>query len=144
MHFQNLRAAGAVGQGVQPGFAHGWLPGWCRDTQGQRPEHDICLPLTAGRARLIAACLGKLVPFAGWDSLEHRAKPTQLAVPAGSVYHFLCENAATARELAALLHWRPRSDAYGEKGFGYGLCATAQLHATSPDIRHLVSQLLTA
>ena len=140
-------------------FAHGWLPGWCKDTQGQRPEHDVCLPLNAGRARLIAATLGKLQPFAGWDSLEHRAKPTQLAVPAGSVYHFLCENAAAARELAALLHWRPRSDAYGEKGFGYGLCTTAKWHPstwtlpdkqppeprpTSEDIRQIADQLLPA
>ncbi len=112
-------------------FAHGWLPGWCRDTQGRRPDHEVCLPLPSGSARLIAACLGKLQPFAGWDSLEQRAKPTQLAVPAGSVYYFHCQNAATARELTAHLHWRPRSDAYGEKGFGYGLCAPAP---TSPDI----------
>ena len=124
-------------------FAHGWLPGWCKDTQGQRPEHDVCLLLNAGRARLIAACLGKLQPFAGWDSLEHRAKPTMLAVPAGSVYYFLCQNAAAAGELAALLHWRPRSDVYGEKGFGYGLTGMARFHPTSADIPILARQLLT-
>lgn len=125
-------------------FAHGWLPGWCRDTQGQRPDHDVCLPLQSGRARLIATCLGKLQPFAGWDSLEQRAKPTQLAMPVGSVYHFLCQNTATARELVSLLHWRPRSDAYGEKGFGYGLCGSAQRHPTSPDIRQLAELLFKA
>ena len=67
-----------------------------------------------------------------------------LAVPAGSVLYFLCDSAATGTELARLLHWRPRSDFYGEKGCGYGLCSFAvKLHRTSPDIRTLASELLT-
>jgi hypothetical protein len=74
--------------------------------------------------------------------MEQRAKSTQLAVPAGSVYYFLCENTATANVLAAKLHWRPRSDHYGEKGCGYGLCSfEVSLHPASPDIHFLCSQV---
>ena len=118
-------------------FAHGWLPGWCRDSRKDRPplpDHEVCLPLTSGRARLLATCQGKPLAFAGWDTVEHRAKPTQLAIPAGSVFYFLCQNTATARELAKLLHWRPRSDVFGEKGFGYGFAAPFT-GAMSPDIQ---------
>lgn len=123
-------------------FANGSLPGWCRDTSGKRrPDGEVCLPLTAGRASLIATCQGKPLAFAGCDVVKGESKPTQLAVPAGSVFYFLCENAATASELGQLLHWRPRSDVFGEKGFGYGLCSFAtQLHPTSPDLSTLASR----
>jgi hypothetical protein len=48
------------------------------------------------------------------------------------VYYFAAENAETATELAGLLHARPRSDAYGEKGFGYGFCRFLdELHPTA-------------
>ncbi|RYD25096.1 MAG: hypothetical protein EOP86_27770, partial [Verrucomicrobiaceae bacterium] len=120
-------------------FAHGWLPGWCRDSTAlSRPEGRVCLKLAKGRAHLIAACLGKPVPFAGWDMVRGESKPTQFAVPAGSVYYFLCEDTATAREFAILLHWRPRSDSYGEKGFGHGF---ASHHPASPDILKLADSL---
>jgi hypothetical protein len=62
-------------------------------------------------------------------------------VPAGSVYYFLCENTATARDLAALLHWRPRSDFYGEKGFGYGFACS---QTTSPDVLDLAQSLFSS
>jgi len=122
-------------------FANGSLPGWCRDTSyAARPDGEVCLQLKTGRARLIATCQGKPIAFAGWDVVKDEAKPTQLAVPAGSVLYFLCENAATAGELGGLLHWRPRSDVFGEKGFGYGLCSFAtQFHPTSPDIHNIAS-----
>ena len=127
-------------------FAHGSMPGWCVDTTTQeRPRGQVCLPLAAGRAHLIATCQGKPLAFAGWDSIANEAKPTQLAVPAGSVFYFLCETRATAAALAAKLHWQPRSDHYGEKGCGYGLVSFhANLHPTSPDIRQLAGQLFAA
>ena len=79
--------------------------------------------------------------FAGWDTVEQCPKPTQLAVPAGSTYYFLCENAATASALATRLHWRPRSDHYGDKGCGYGLCSAAAMHpASSADVRALAAE----
>lgn len=115
-------------------FAHGWLPGWLKDTQGQRPHGEVCLRGLPGPCRLVALCLGRPQIINGWDIAAHAPKPTQLAVPAGSVYYFLCETAAAASTLADLLHWRPRSDQYGEKGFGYGLCGRASLNGTSPDV----------
>ncbi len=116
-------------------FAHGSTPGWCVDTGSSgRPRGDVCLPLP-GRAKLVSWCLGKPQTVTGWDLLKSEAKPTQLAVPAGSVYYFLCENRATAAALAAKLHWQPRSDRYGEKGCGYGLCSFAvKFHPTSPPL----------
>ena len=129
-------------------FTHGYIPGWCVDTKAYppgdaRPAGFVCLRLP-GRARLIAACLGRPQTVSGWDTVEQRPKPTMLAVPAGSVFYFLCDSAATGTELARLLNWRPRSDFYGEKGCGYGLCSFAvKLHRTSPDIRTLACELLT-
>lgn len=115
-------------------FAHGWLPGWLKDTQGNRPPGDACLKDLPARCRLVSICLGKPDTIGGWDIAANSPKPTQFAVPAGSVYYFLCENAAAANALAGLLHWRPRSDQYGEKGYGYGLCGHASFFRTSPDV----------
>lgn len=136
---------------VTPGvFAHGWLPGWCRSSDGhlRLPDHFVCLKSNKSspppKARLIATCLGKPIAFAGRDVVREQPKPTQLAVPAGSVYYFLCADAAAARDLANLLHWRPRSDVFGEKGYGFGLCSLATTHPTSPDVRQLADQLLSA
>ena len=127
-------------------FANGSLPGWCRDTSSAaRSDGEVCLPLKSGRAKLIATCHGKPIAFAGWDVVKGESKPTRLAVPAGSVYYYLCSNAAVASELAGLLHWRPRSDVFGEKGFGYGLCGFAtQLHPASPDLQTLTLHLFSA
>lgn len=115
-------------------FSHGWLPGWLKDTQGNRLPGDVCLKNLPARCRLVSVCLGRPEILNGWDIAANSPKPTQLAVPAGSVYYFLCENAAAANILADLLHWRPRSDQYGEKGYGYGLCGRATLFGTSPDV----------
>ncbi|MCI0536095.1 MAG: type III-B CRISPR module-associated protein Cmr3 [Verrucomicrobiales bacterium] len=120
-------------------FAHGWLPGWCKDSSPQqRPAGEVCLQLP-GRARLVAACLGKSVAFAGWDAVDGTPKETRLAVPAGSVYYFLCDSPSTAKALIAKLHCDlnsadsgPRSDFFGEKGFGFGLCSTkVEMHPSS-------------
>lgn len=54
---------------------------------------------------------------------EARIKTHSTRGPVGSVFYFHCENAATARDLAVLRHGRPRSDALGEQGIGYGFAA---------------------
>lgn len=127
-------------------FAHGSLPGWCVDTKKDRasgmfPTGRVCLDLP-GRALLFSWCLGKSLTVSGWDVVEQRAKPTMLAVPAGSVYYFLCENRETASSLAGKLHWRPRSDYYGEKGCGYGLVSfDVAMHPISVSLEALPKEL---
>lgn len=101
-------------------FAHGSLPGWCVENRGKNaPPGFVALDMK-GRASLVSWCVGRPVTVSGFDVVDWRAKDTLLAVPAGSVYYFLCENADAANELAEKLHWKPRSDYYGEKGCGYG------------------------
>lgn len=137
-------------------FAHGHIPGWCAHpdkkpdglpvgrvrlshSKTRKRQNSSALP---GRAALVSWCLGKPQTVSGWDAMEQRAKSTQIAVPAGSVYYFLCENADTANALAAKLHWRPRSDHYGEKGCGYGLCSfDVDLHPASADLQSLNSHV---
>jgi len=103
------------------------------------------------RANLVASLVGKPIPVSGY-ALPHEttgtqggAKPTHLAVPAGSVYYFECESGPPedpnrhARALAAALNWHGadtvpttvhnrRSTLMGEKGFGLGVCGTWRFH----------------
>lgn len=92
------------------------------------------------KAKLVAALVGKAIPVSGY-ALPHEttnasggAKPTHLAVPAGSVYYFECDDESAARKLAAALNWHSshnqpatitnrRSTLMGEKGLGLGVCA---------------------
>ncbi len=119
-------------------FMKGWLPNWL-DGAGrvmlpfEAVERRVGETREAWRrrartewkpfptARLAAARIDTPIAFSGWDALTH-AKPTELAVPAGSAYLFRCDTAEEAARLAELLHLRTRSD-LGEKGFGLGVCA---------------------
>lgn len=95
-------------------------------------------------ARLVAALTGKPNPVTGY-ALPHEAaeqagaaKPTHLAVPAGSVYYFQADSKEAAEKLAAALNWHSaddyttirnrRSTLFGEKGFGLGVCGTWNFH----------------
>ena len=52
-----------------------------------------------------------------------------LLVPAGSAYVFECASVEQARILARLLSApNPRSDAFGEKGLGLGLCSSVEVN----------------
>ena len=94
------------------------LPGEARDVWRQRVKEAPRF-----EARLIAARVGKPLGFSGWD-LQTGPKPTQLAVPAGSVYVFQCANSAEAAALAQTLDApNRRSTLFGEKGFGLGVCS---------------------
>ncbi|MBE2205576.1 MAG: hypothetical protein IAE94_14685, partial [Chthoniobacterales bacterium] len=141
----------------------GWLPSWIRHTDGQvmLKSGDTARSEREGRetwrkrvaalpeipAILVAALTGKPVSVTGY-ALPHEAaethggaKPTHLAVPAGSVYYFECENENAARTLAVALNWHGSDDAttlrnrrstlFGEKGFGLGVCASWNFHPKS-------------
>lgn len=132
-------------------FAHGSLPGWCWNSADGKPAGEVrlgaskrkaSLEALPGRARLISWCLAKPRTVSGFDIVNGQAKPTMLAVPEGGVYYFLCENRPTALALARKLHWKPRSDFYGEKGCGYGLVSfNVRMHSTSLDVPTLAKEL---
>jgi CRISPR-associated protein Cmr3 len=106
--------------------------------QGYESQPDI-------PARLFAALTGKPIPVTGY-ALPHEAagrdhgtaKPTYLAVPAGSVYYFQADSEEAAEKLAVALNWHSagdftsirnrRSTLFGEKGFGLGVCSTWHFH----------------
>jgi CRISPR type III-B/RAMP module-associated protein Cmr3 len=121
-------------------FIHGWRPGWIGDDgsvklkiiTGNRadrrrpgyddpkykPDESKDLPIAA---KLVAACVGKPQVIGGWDDAP---KPTHLAVPSGSVYYFQADNETEAGKLARALQARCKSDFFGEKGLGLGVCGT--------------------
>lgn len=138
----------------------GWLPNWIDHQTGEIQLLDGPGRNAANRrkvpqgspisATLVAALVDKPIPVTGYALLhkaaerEHGgAKPTHLAVPAGSVYYFECngENGKDdASKLASALNWHGsetspttiknrRSTLFGEKGFGLGVCSTWQLHS---------------
>lgn len=123
-------------------FANGSLPGWCFANGGKNlPPGFVALNIT-GRCALISWCIGRPLTVSGFDVVDWKAKDTLLAVPAGSVYYFLCENRDAANELSKALHWKPRSDYYGEKGCGYGFVSfDVRMHPASGDVTELANQL---
>ena len=135
-------------------FAGGWRPGWIDadtfEVQLRRIERKERAARRKARregrkfdpttdnaaaipARLVSVCLGRAQPVTGWDLVHHSAKPTQLAVPAGSVFYFECPTPGDAAALAEALHLRPRSDALGEKSYGLGVCGTWKLFEPPAD-----------
>ncbi|NLZ60975.1 MAG: hypothetical protein GX901_09980 [Lentisphaerae bacterium] len=91
-------------------------------------------------ARMIACRVGKPLYFSGWDLHQKSAcgqmlgqgpKPTVAALPPGSAFVFECDNADELLALWQTLNAREsgeaelqrRSSAFGEKGFGIGLCS---------------------
>jgi CRISPR type III-B/RAMP module-associated protein Cmr3 len=128
-------------------FTGGWKPGWVADDgrvmiageeSGRRSGEsrgDWRARLKSQKpigAKLVAVRCEKPVHFSGWDPfLKDRdgrvtggAKPTLMAVPAGSVYYFEADSEAEGNKLIAALHNRTRSDFLGEKGMGLGFCGT--------------------
>jgi CRISPR-associated protein Cmr3 len=123
-------------------FVHGWRPGWvdesghvllrvvdrARRAERRRPRRESGWQYDPAAdkaetisASLVAAVVGKPQVVGGWDT---QAKPTQLAVPSGSVFYFEAKNESEAKKLAGILQGRCRSDFFGEKGLGLGVCGT--------------------
>lgn len=135
-------------KGVNAPHPGGWLPNWVHPESGEvmLPRTSVARGAGEGRdawrqrvktaprfsARLMAARIGKPLPFSGWDLQTGGPKPTHLAVPAGSVYVFACQSADEWLALAKALAWNAgdgcevrnrRSTLLGEKGFGLGVCS---------------------
>ena len=132
-------------------FIRGWLPGWIDEKDGRvklravdkatradrrrpryadpnwsyDPQADKATPIAA---KLIAACVGKPQVVGGWADAP---KPTYLAVPSGSVYYFRAASPKDAELLVQSLQHRCKSDFFGEKGLGLGVCGTWQ-HQAEP------------
>jgi CRISPR type III-B/RAMP module-associated protein Cmr3 len=126
------------------GHRGGWLPNWIDAKSGEvmlkqsverkRPGESRvdwrARVETAGSidAKLIAAKIGNPVPISGWKLQTGSAKPTQLSVPAGSVYYFQCGTPEAAKQLARVLNYpNRRSTLWGEKGYGIGICSSFNL-----------------
>lgn len=117
-----------------------------RVSENRAAWRERCRHADAIPAKLVAAIIGKSIPVTGY-AMPHEsagreqgeAKPTHLAVPAGSVYYFTCDSENAAQSLASALNWHGndnmpakimnrRSTLMGEKGFGLGVCGTWQFH----------------
>lgn len=140
----------------------GWLPTWIcpksgevllqtvgKDERKKRRKLNACGKGYESKpdidATLVAAIVGKphnvtgyALPHEAAERISGAAKPTHLAVPAGSVYYFECNSEDAAKALAAALNWHGNGDAstirnrrstlFGEKGFGLGVCGTWDYH----------------
>jgi CRISPR-associated protein Cmr3 len=119
-------------------FNAGWLPGWIQDgkvmlksvsdTSGQamtrKEKREKLNASPTINAKLVAARIDKPRAVSGWKNIIGGGpKSTKYLVPAGSVYYFECENEAEAGKLIAALHGNPKSDLFGEQGFGIGVCS---------------------
>lgn len=129
-------------------FEHGSLPGWCRARSEKHalPDGQVGLRENKNRsfirAHLIAHHLGAPIPLTRLQAPEDSPAAVRLAVPAGSVYHFLCADSTNAVRLVSVLHGRHRSDEFREMGFGFGLCAKPELIST--DLTTFASQFFAA
>jgi CRISPR-associated protein Cmr3 len=165
--FPSIEAGTSKRGTVRKAHPGGWLPSWiCPDT-GRVLLQTLCKEERRERrrlnyagkgyasepnihARLVAALTGKPVPVTGYalpnsndpGRPDGGAKPTHLAVPAGSVYYFEADSPEAAQKLAAALNWHGegdpttirnrRSTLFGEKGFGLGVCGTWNFHNGKP------------
>jgi len=129
----------------------GWLPNWiCQHSgkvllkpavtrqagQSRLQWRKACEQQTTLAAKLVAVRSEKPQIITGYATSRDKvgAKSTHLAVPAGSIYYFECDNRKDAGELLQALNWHAcqsgaqqilnrRSTLLGEKGFGLGVCA---------------------
>jgi len=105
-------------------FKHGWLPSWLSDYTlpgAYLPENAAPISL-----RLITAAVDKPVPVGGWDMAKGEAKPTLLAVPAGSVYYFELLDRDRIDDLINAFHYQNISDERADEGFGLALVGVAK------------------
>ena len=124
-------------------FSNGWCPDWIDKDNGSielkcRPERNSYKSRKEWReainksekikGKLVAARIPKPIYFSGWkldidkDNAGGIPKATQMAVPAGAVYYFECDDENDAEKLCKELHGNIKSTHYGNHGFGLGIC----------------------
>ncbi|MFO7936839.1 MAG: type III-B CRISPR module-associated protein Cmr3 [Kiritimatiellia bacterium] len=117
-------------------FNNGWLPDWIDVDNGKvllpvdKPERKPGesradwrkrFPAALG-AQLCAVRMEKPIVVSGWNLRKGGPRATRLAVPAGSVYWFKADSVEDAIALNSALHGRFKSNYFGEKGYGLGIC----------------------
>ena len=109
-------------------FESGWCPGWLKATaDGYVGSPPGSPPGTS--LRLVAACVPRWKPLAGWDLAEARRhgagkghKPLRRLVPAGASYFFVIgAGSDSAKALAEHLWLKPVSDEPQDRNDGFGL-----------------------
>jgi CRISPR-associated protein Cmr3 len=93
-------------------FDAGWLPNWVSKNDLSGAYHGI-------QVQLVAASIPRYQTIGGWDVAYNRPKPTNRAIPAGSVYYFTSN--AKPSEITKDFHWQNIADEKSDAQIGFGL-----------------------
>ena len=93
-------------------FDAGWLPNWLSKNDLSGAYHGV-------QVQLVAASIPRYQTIGGWDVAYNRPKPTNRAIPAGSVYYFTSN--AKHSEIIKAFHWQNIADASSDAQIGFGL-----------------------
>jgi CRISPR-associated protein Cmr3 len=93
-------------------FDVGWLPNWLSKNDLSGAYHGI-------QVQLVAASIPRYQTIGGWDVAYNRPKPTNRAIPAGSVYYFTSD--VKPSEIVKAFHWQNIADESSDAQIGFGL-----------------------
>lgn len=92
-------------------FKQGWIPDGISSTTGEGV-------LFGCKVKLVGASLGRYINVGGWNLATNRPKPTQRAVPAGSVYCFEMLNGEDGANISTHFGKSILSGEWAKQGFG--------------------------
>jgi CRISPR-associated protein Cmr3 len=96
-------------------FDAGWLPNWLSKNDLSGAYHGV-------QVQLVAASVPRYQTIGGWDVAYNRPKPTNRAIPAGSVYYFKYDkNNVKPSEIIKAFHWKNIADESNDVQIGFGL-----------------------
>ena len=98
-------------------FRQGWLPTWIDPVTLRTKEPYAGL-------RLVSGVVPRAEPIGGFDLVNRIPRPTQLAVPAGSVYFFEEEDAGASARVFESWFGHCLSDDCADIGFGLAYAGT--------------------
>ena len=93
-------------------FDAGWLPNWLS-------KNDLSGAYQGIPVQLVAASIPRYQTIGGWDVAYNRPKPTNRAIPTGSVYYFTSN--AKPSEIIKAFHWQNIADESSDAQIGFGL-----------------------